>query len=235
MHYCIFNGYDSRDLGLMLESCPPRAAPKRRGEALTVPGRSGSLFIDEGAYESYIRQAQFTLLDLSKLDQVCAAFQGSGWLTFDDEPNFKNFARVANQISFEQVALTLRKFPVEFECQPFKYERSPQELAYHLSQGYALETYLHNPGTVAAAPLIKVSAGNSFVTVTAAGRSFKVRMGSGIVVDCDLQECYHPSLGGNLNRDMTGDFIALPPGECHLTIEPEGSAAITIQPRWRWL
>ena len=52
MAYFIYNGKDSRDMGVILESLPPITRPKRRMETLTIPGRNGTLCIDEGTYES---------------------------------------------------------------------------------------------------------------------------------------------------------------------------------------
>ena len=50
MAYFIYNGKDSRDMGVILESLPPITRPKRRMETLTIPGRNGTLCIDEGTY-----------------------------------------------------------------------------------------------------------------------------------------------------------------------------------------
>ena len=233
-HWTVFKGTDTRSLGMYQERAPAQVIPTRRVETLEIPGRSGNLEYWDGAYNTYQRTAEYIIRDLSQIDRIRALLTGSGWLTFDDEPGRKSWASINNPTEAAQFILEYRRAPVIFDIQPYKYETHPQELTYHLSQGHALETYLHNPGTVAAAPLIKIT-GNTFVTITAGGSSFRARIGSGIVVDCELQECYHPTLGGNLNQDMTGEFISLPPGECPLTLEPEGTATVTIQPRWRWL
>ena len=52
--YFIFNGTDSRTKNIIVNEYPPRIAPQSRTTEIIVPGRSGSLTIDEGAYENVV-------------------------------------------------------------------------------------------------------------------------------------------------------------------------------------
>ena len=122
MNYCIFKDINSRELGLYMERCPEKISPKRRDETFTVPGRHGNLTTTDGAFDSYIRSAEFIVNNEKRIDEICAHFKGSGWLIFSNEPDRKYKARVANQIEFSHIIRCLKRFIVEFEVQPFGYD-----------------------------------------------------------------------------------------------------------------
>ena len=67
MNYCIFKDIDSRELGLFMERCPEKISPKRRDETFTIPGRHGNLTTTDGAFETYIRSAEFISKDEKKI------------------------------------------------------------------------------------------------------------------------------------------------------------------------
>ena len=105
-----------------MERCPEKISPKRRDETFTVPGRHGNLTTTDGAFDSYIRSAEFIVKDEKRIDEICAHFKGSSWLIFSSEPDRKYKARVANQIEFSHVIRHFKRFVVEFEVQPFGYD-----------------------------------------------------------------------------------------------------------------
>ena len=49
--YFIYNGISSKDMGVILKKLPPITKPKKRIEIVQVPGRNGTLHIDENCYE----------------------------------------------------------------------------------------------------------------------------------------------------------------------------------------
>ena len=72
-----------------MERCPEKISPKRRDETFTVPGRHGNLTTTDGAFDSYIRSAEFSVKNEKRIDEICAHFKGSGWLIFSSEPDRK--------------------------------------------------------------------------------------------------------------------------------------------------
>ena len=87
LNYCIFKDIDSRELGLFMERCPEKISPKRRDETFTVPGRHGNLTTTDGAFDTYIRSAEFIVKDENRIDEIFAHFKGSGWLIFSAWPH----------------------------------------------------------------------------------------------------------------------------------------------------
>ena len=108
MNYCIFKDIASRELGLYMEHCPERTSPKQRDETFTVPGHPGNLSTTDGTFETYIKSAEFIVMDMAQVDEISAHFKGSGWLTFSNEPDRRYKARVANQIEFSHIIKTLK-------------------------------------------------------------------------------------------------------------------------------
>ena len=89
LNYCIFKDIDSQEQGLFMEHCPEKISPKRRDETFTVPGWHGNLTTTDGAFETYIRSAEFIVKNEEKIDEICAHFKGTSWLIFSSETDRK--------------------------------------------------------------------------------------------------------------------------------------------------
>ncbi len=112
LNYCIFKDIDSRELGLYMERCPEKTSPKRRDETFTVPGRHGNLTTTDGAFETYIKSAEFIVMDMTRVDEISAHFKGAGWLTFSNEPDRRYKARVAHHQDFKAILCGVRSAAV---------------------------------------------------------------------------------------------------------------------------
>lgn len=224
MHYCIYKGVNSQDLGLNLEKDPPRMTPKKRVTEITIPGRQGTLTQSDGTYEPFTRETKFVLMDLSRVQEICALYTDSGPLTFDDEPDKVYQARVVNELNPEWFTAGWRNLTVQFECQPFARELNPQTATF-IAAGS-----LYNVGTVDKAyPTIKVyGAGN--ITVTVNGKTFTVQgVTASAIIDCENMLAYE----GSTLLTTSGDYPVLPLGKS--TISFSGATKIEITPNWRWI
>ena len=54
LNHLTYDGVDSSDFGVFISGDGVFDAPARRGEMISIPGRNGSLFIDEGVFENII-------------------------------------------------------------------------------------------------------------------------------------------------------------------------------------
>lgn len=79
-----FNGISSADLKLAVQKLPARPVPKQRQQTYVVPGRSGSLHVTDGAYDSVVLSIDCVVTDLSLIPAICQALQGSGKLYSDE-------------------------------------------------------------------------------------------------------------------------------------------------------
>jgi predicted phage tail component-like protein len=223
LHYCIFNDMNSQDYGLNLEKVPSRTSPKQRITEVVIPGRNGTLTQTDGTYDVFTREADFVLMDLSKIPDICTMYRGAGWMTFDDEPDKRYYARVVSEISPEWFTAGWRKLAVQFECQPFARERFPQTAVFTAAGS------LYNIGTADALPTIKIT-GTGTVTITVNGKNFTVQGVSGTAtVDCENMQAY----SGSTLLVTSGEFPTLTAGKN--TIGFAGASKLEIIPNWRWL
>lgn len=226
MNYCIFKDIDSRELGLFMERCPEKISPKRRDETFTVPGRHGNLTTTDGAFDSYIRSAEFIVKDEKRIDEICAHFKGSNWLIFSSEPDRKYKARVANQIEFSHVIRHFKRFVVEFEIQPFGYDIFEQTIT------KTAPFSLFNIGTFEAEPIITIF-GNGNITLYVNSQSnFLKDITDKVIIDSEMKNAYNNSV--SLNYKMNGDFPTLSLGENNISWIGNVTK-LEIQPNWRFL
>lgn len=226
MNYCIFKDINSRELGLYMERCPEKISPKRRDETFTVPGRHGNLTTTDGAFDSYIRSAEFIVKNEKRIDEICAHFKGSGWLIFSNEPDRKYKARVANQIEFSHIIRHFKRFVVEFEVHPFGYDIFEQKIT------KTAPFSLFNIGTVDSEPIITIfGTGNITLYVNNQSISLKEIAGS-ITIDSEMQNAYCDST--SMNNKMSGDFPILNVGKNDISWLGNVTK-LEIQPNWRYL
>ena len=226
LNYCIFKDIDSRELGLFMERCPEKISPKRRDETFTVPGRHGNLTTTDGAFDSYIRSAEFIVKDEKRIDEICAHFKGSGWLIFSNEPDRKYKARVANQIEFSHVIRHFKRFVVEFEVQPFGYDVFEQTIT------KTAPFSLFNIGTFESEPIITLF-GNGNITLYVNSQKISLKeITDKIIIDSEMKNAYNNSV--SLNYKMSGDFPVLSLGENNISWFGN-ITKLEIQPNWRWL
>lgn len=231
--YFTFKGTDSRTKNIIVNEYPPRILPKSRTTEITVPGRDGSLTIDEGAYDNIVLTCDCTALPLCDIEQLSAWLRGSGDLVFGHYSNRSIRARVDAQISFDKLmrGKAHRGFTIPFVCQPGRYVYPPVADIAVTESGT-----ITNPGTMPAEPKITVVATGE-ITLTV-GNSIMLIEGPEtewtLVIDSELMDCFDGSMTILRNDWMTGDFPLLKPGAN--AVNWEGTVtSVTITPRWRYL
>ena len=226
MNYCIFNDINSCELGLYMERCPEKTSPKRRDKTFTVPGRHGNLTTTDGAFDSYIRSAEFIVKNEKRIDEICAHFKGSGWLIFSSEPDRKYKARVANQIEFSHVIRYFKRFVVEFEIQPFGYDVFEQTIT------KTAPFSLFNIGTFESEPIITIF-GNGNITLYVNSQNVSLKeITDKIIIDSEMKNAYNNSV--SLNYKMSGDFPVLSLGENNISWIGDVTK-LEIHPNWRYV
>ena len=226
MNYCIFKDINSRELGLYMERCPEKISPKRRDETFTVPGRHGNLTTTGSAFETYIRSAEFIVMNINRIDEICAHFKGSGWLIFSSEPERKYKARVSNQIEFSYIIQHLKRFSVEFEVQPFGYDIFEQKLV------KTAPFSLFNIGTFESEPIITIfGTGNIILYVNNQNISLK-EITEEITLDSEAMNAYYGTT--SLNNKMSGEFPKFDVGENRINWTGNVTK-VEVKPNWRWL
>ncbi len=231
-----FNGVLASSLGVIVNVQPDRIRAKERVESLSVPSRPGALHRTEGedVFDVIILNPQCTLMDLAKLDAVCAWLRGSGRLIFGDDPLFCYDAVAINAIPLGRVleGADPRTFTPTFECQPFRYLTTPAADIIRTTSGGSIS----NPATVASAPIIKVE-GNGDVFLNIGGGVIELAdIPGGIIIDCVMMECFNLTRTGFLNNNMNMDFRNIKLRTGSTTLSWSGDVTrVTVTPNWRWL
>jgi len=225
-HYCVFKDINSLDLGLYMERCPEKISPSRRDQTVEISGRHGNLTVTDGSFNTYIRQAEFIVKDLTRIDDICANFKGSGWLIFDTEPTRRYKARVANQIEFTHIIRDLKRIAVEFEVQPFSYEVNPQTIV------RTTPFSIYNMGNFESEPIITIF-GNGNITLYVNNKSVVLNdISNGITLDSEAMNAFYNQT--SLNNKMTGDFPKFDIGK-NIINWTGNVTKVEIKPNWRWL
>ena len=226
-----WNGKRCTDFGVHVSDQPPLTIPAERVTYLSVPGRPGSLTTLEGedVYDDLVLTAACWLADPTKIPAFAAWLKGSGKVTFAHRPSGWYEARIANQISFEQIlrGRPHRTFAVNFRCKPFWYQANVQPIT--LTTSTQLVT---NPGSVYAEPVITVyGEGNISLMVGTTIVQLEDVSGS-ITLDTPLMEAYTGAT--SQNGKMTGEFPVLKPGAN--AVSWSGSVTkVVVQPNWRFI
>jgi predicted phage tail component-like protein len=227
-----FLGKDSyNDFGIVVEKRPIISKPQRNIQYFDVPGRSGSLKVDDATYKDIIIPIQCNFRDTTSVAVHADLIKpwldgGEGQLIFNNQTDKYYIAHVSDQVDISQEILLFGQFLVNFRCQPFKYAvtNTPATL---WSNGS-----ITNPGTANSEPVLFLM-GNGNITLTINGASIQLTGISGsITIDTVLKDAYNGST--LLNNQMSGDFPVLLPGIN--TISWTGSvSSLQITPNWRWL
>lgn len=226
--YFIYNGIDSRMMGVIVTAMPPTVRAAQRVESVKVPGRSGSLHETDGAYDNYTKTMECAIKKREKIDDIAAWLTGSGEIIFSSEPDKVYRVTISNTISIAQMMRTFQKFQVSFDTYPFKYSVNRFDEALELEK----PAVILGKGTVYSQPVITVY-GSGAVALTINGADYPLgNVDDYVTINSEIEECYK----GDLNRNnifSADEFPRLEPGDN--TISWTGNVEkIEIQPNWRW-
>lgn len=228
-----FNGVTAASKGVIVVEYPPYVKPQSRVKVLTIPGRSGSLTIDEGAYENIEFECRCVASPEANIESISDWLTGSGDLVFGNARDRSLKARVDGRISFDKIISghQHRGFTIPFVCQPGRYVHPPVADIVRTTTGTVT-----NPGTMPSQPKIKVVATGE-ITLTVGSSAMLINGPETewtLVIDSELMDCFDGTMTLLRNDWMTGDFPLLNPGTN--AVNWDGTVeSVTITPRWRYL
>ena len=228
-----FAGARNTDKGVRLLSLPVRYHPAERGKLVEVPGRDGYLWAADGAFDNVLTRVQCQTTDDADMAVVDAWLRGAGELRFSDDPERFYRARVVKEFSRSAAMnrFVNQAFTVTFDCQPFLYHRSVDDIPLDGNPDTVT-----NPGTYKSAPRIKVE-GTGNVVLTIGTQIVEVEnLEDGIIIDSELGDCFNLTETALLNHKVTlmdDEFPTLAPGANIISWTGAGVTGISITPRWR--
>lgn len=224
-----FKGKNSKDFGILIASAPQRTRPARRVEEIEIPGRSGTLTVDEEAYEPYTISMECSTRGSDRVDEIIAWLNGAGDLILSTEPDKVYEASIYNKISISDVIYLYNAFLLQFKVQPFKYSVNAFGDTLELTKG----TKVLNPGTVYSQPIVTVY-GNGDITLNINGQDLPLcGIDGSITIDSEMMEVFKGDTSQNSKYGGTY-FPRLEPGENEISWTGNVEK-IVIEPKWRWV
>ena len=234
-NFIIFNNKSLRDFGVYISGLNTYNAPSRDEDQVTVPGRNGTLTLDNGRYNNItVKYPAFIFNDYDNRVEALRNFLLSqrGYKRLEDtyHPDEYRLARWAGEFTADTVDdLLSGEFDLTFDCYPQRFLKSGEKQLEFTAAGS-----INNPYLQTAKPLIRAYGTGSF---SVGGVTMQITSASSYTdIDCDLQECYKDSLATNCNSNVvltSGSFPELKPGANAITL----SGSITklmITPRY-WI
>ena len=234
--FIVYNGIDSRQLGVVIEKLPDFHRAARRYEQNEVPGRSGVVMTDTGAYETYQTTLEVNTFGVD-LHTVYAWLRGEGWLISSDEPDYMAYVYMYPQVDdsrFRASGSAYDTLTVQMIVEPFL--RQVTESTVIMSAQGSFPGQGHEPSD----PVLTVT-GSGDVRVVVNDRAVLIDSLSGdMVIDCGAGVAYQTINGADV---FCGTQVTLedgwpqlqPDGETNSVSWTGSVTQVRIQPCWRWL
>ena len=245
MSNIIFAGVASNQVNAVIERFPARPIPTRRYNVDQIPGRSGDLLTDLGAYDNmeqtyeiYIRQDGGTTFQESCNMVAEWLLKPIGYQKLSDSYDNHGSYRYAYFAGPANVASVLNQFgraEIVLNCKPFKY------LTIGDNQVTINGVYtITNPTGFDAAPLIQVKGASGYGTSTIQIGSYTISLSDVVddmIIDCELMDCYKgtTNLNSLVTLSPTYTYPKFVPGSNAVKLTGAGINAIKVTPRWRTL
>ena len=231
--YFIFNGKDSREMGVVVETLPTIQRPKRKVTRYDVTGRDGALEVDEGGYDGYTTTMKINAFG-QKLETLNAWLDGDGWFITSDEPDRQLWVVMDAQLKgtrynvsgacYDSITITLYIHPWRYII-PADASTEYTEFPIAITNPYAWESR----------PKITIE-GSGEITLTVNANMMTLNdITDGIIIDSELMDCMNLTKTALMNSHANIDeFPTFQPGGN--TISVSGTVTkITVEPRWRVL
>lgn len=219
LNHLIFDGVKSSDFGVFISGEGTFNSPARRGEMVSIPGRNGALFMDEGVFENIPGKypAYIGTKNEKEFREKLAAFKSEilsrgNYKRLSDtyHPNEFRLAVYRSGLDVEPEEYNRSGgFELEFDCKPQRFLISGTD-----PQVYTENGVINNPTLFESSPIIKVT-GNG--TVAIGPYMFTVRNSHWtIIIDTELMEAYIP---GNELEPLTDENNEIITEEIGIEIE----------------
>lgn len=234
MNYFIFNGKSSLEFGIRIENYPDVSFPERVYESYQVPGRSGDLVFDTGAYKN-VTQAYDCWYRLQGMTSYGMLRYIARWLlaptgyqVLEDTyfPNIFRRAVYAGPADISSFFAKYGRLRLEFDCMPQKWLKSGQS-AIEVQAGAQLE----NEGEPAL-PLIQLTgSGSGELSVGSSIIQISSIPEDGMYIDSETQNAYSGTTNCNGLITVSNEFPVLENGINNITYSG-GITAVQVTPRW---
>lgn len=230
-----FNGKLSSDCFLVVFKYPKKEVPQKDIEKVHVPGRNGDLLMDLGSYQNV--RVTYTMALVSRefgydniLHKLLEWLSVPGYAVLKDDVD-KDCFRLARFAGDASEVMKQAWYGGEAELQ---FDAMPQRFLTVGQKEYTMQNggILRNPTGYAAKPKITIHGSGSAVLHIGSYEVSISNIGSGIIIDSDIEDAYFGSTNKNNLITLTA-FPLLQPGD-NVISWTGGITSCRIVPRfWR--
>jgi phage-related protein len=230
MNYFMFGNINSKDYNVFISGENTFVSPERDVDIVAVPGRDGTLSIDNGRFDNV--NIEYPCAIVHGFRQNFDAFKGAllsqrGYKRLADSYDVDHFrrARFLSTLDPEMTQLNRHgQFTVNFDCDPRRFLKIGDKAV-----EFNVNGSLMNPTSYTAKPLIRAYGVGA---LTIGGNALHVQSADGYTdIDTELQEAYKGATNCNNNIILdSGNFPTLAPGIDAISFT--GFTKLEITPRW---
>ena len=243
-----FNGISAASLGLGIERYPGIPMPRKKITALSIPGRSGELHIDEGGLENVVVRYEVWWKNpkIDNFNTSVHARKVTRWLygapvgaRLEDtyNPGVFRTATFLGGVDIEDIMGRFGRVVLEFSCSPQKWFAGTHEEGVTFTDKMGeIDGLLTNPTPYPTKPLIRIigsiggrlSIGDSGMTLRFPGMDTHE-----FWIDCEEMECWEVVDGQEVSSNAwidSLDFIQIMPGVNQVKF-PNSFESVTVWTR----
>jgi phage-related protein len=230
INHFIFGGRSSIEFGIAISGEATYNTPLRRSQQITIPGRSGALTMDEGAFDNV--EVKYPALIKDDFPARWAEFMNfaaalSGYQRLEDtyHPYVFRKAQLNTAVMPTTAGYANRTglFDVTFNCKPQQWLKSGEQPIVYTGSGT-----IYNRTQFGAAPLLTVYGAG---TVRIGGSDIVISsVDVYVTIDCETMDAYKGSANCNSAVSFSTDKVEIPPGESQIVVD--GMTRVDVIPRW---
>jgi phage-related protein len=219
----VYAGKPSTDYGIVVSEAPAFDKPRRKTTVFNVPGRSGSIVVQEDAWEDTVRSYHVWLTKDAKKDLTASVnaisewlYSASGYQRLEDsfEPDTFRLAYYNGGQEFATRLMQAGEATISFTCRPERFYKNAYDEAIDITSGITII----NPTPFKAKPIIIiVTSGTQTVDLYVHGHHMTAEVTNVLYIDSDTMNAYD-YLNNNMNANVSGEFPVLDPGSNGITI-----------------
>lgn len=233
--YFEFAGRSSLEFGICIEHPPIRYSPKRKLEAVDIPGRFGALHLIEKGLDSYTQIYECAFFDETSTSNTGHRIKnwiyGAGTMQrLEDsyDPDYFTMALFQGPLDIEDKLKKIGKFKLKFLCDPRSFLKMGEDAVVFTENG-SIKNHWQE-----ALPIITVY-GQGAGIIGIGGKTVELLdIGGKLVLDCERKDAWREQSGMQVNANggiRLEDFPSLTPGENDIVFSG-GVAKIELIPRW---
>lgn len=233
-HFLLFRDHSSLEFALLVTKKNSFNGAERDISYISIPGKSGDLIIDNGRYKNVNIVYDLALVNNTELPFAELTHQIKGWLLSESgyfrlwdsyDQDYFRYASYNAEVGIEQELQSLGSVQLSFNCKPFKYSFSGQNVLVFKESGS-----LYNPEFFSSCPYIKII-GQGAVTLTVNNSAFYFTdIDEYIEIDSEIMNSYKGTVLQN-NKMSGAGFPILAPGKNNISWVGNVTK-LEIVPRW---